>query len=366
MLLLHLSDLHLSRFGESGIWSQREKDEGEHWKPLQVWEHWQVEGCWDKKGRPDKLRLVDPEGVVHKVKSWPSKRDDRVITTLLARAMKRHQTSTTRLVKERPPADELKAMLSLDPWNTNLRFMKILYDIYALNPHLIVITGDITDNGFGYELVSHYLRPWIEARRLFAVPGNHDAYDMLPLLGRMARAAARVDSYREFAEKSGLAPNPTGAYVRRIGDVAIVGLNSCMMPRTPLSASGAVSKEQLVWLRQLGRDAAFASARFRVGLVHHHLLRMPFLLGKRTPIEMAMRLRNAVEVMEVCTEAHMDILLNGHRHHGYMVQLPGRPMVLSAPSSTLGCKSIRQSYGWLLDLSQPHPMPRVYTLNGLR
>jgi hypothetical protein len=156
--------------------------------------------------------------------------------------------------------------------------------------------------------------------------------------------------------------NPSGAWVRRYGDLAFVGLNSCKMPRTPLSASGAVSKEQLTWLAELGRDAEFRRARLRIGLVHHHLLRMPFAVGERSPWEVAMRMRNAVQVMETATEVGLDMIFHGHRHHGYMVQLPSRPMVISAPSSTLGCKSTSQIYGWRMDLASRLPFPLAHQL----
>jgi 3',5'-cyclic AMP phosphodiesterase CpdA len=348
MRLIHLSDLHLSRYGESGTWTQRDNDDDGRWELVQSWQRWRVEGLRDRKGRPDKLRLVDPEGLVHKLKSWPAKKDQRLIAVLLARAMKRHQTSTERLIQDRPPPDELAAMLRVDPGNTNLRFLHLIDDVVALAPDLIAITGDLTDHGFGYELVRHYLEPWIRAQRLFTVPGNHDTYDMLPRFGRV-----------------GLAANQAGAYVRRVGDVAVVGMNSCKMPRTPFSASGAVSKEQLVWLRELGHDAAFAGARLRLALVHHHVLRMPLEVGRRSPLEMGMRLRNAVEVMEVCTEARIDLLLHGHRHHGYMVQLPERPTVIAAPSSTLGCRSTGRTYAWLVDLAARRPFPVVHRLNAL-
>jgi len=364
MRLLHLSDLHLSRYGESGSWTQREKDDDGRWTALEVWQRWQIEGLRDKQGRPDKLRLVDPEGVVHRVKSWPSRKADKVISHLLAIAVERHRTSTERLVQHRPDAEELAAILHMDPRNTNLRALKLVDDVQALSPEIIVITGDITDNGFSYELVLHYLAPWIEAGRLFTVPGNHDTYDMFPRLGRTARTAAKTHGYQEFAESIGLAPNAVGSYVRRGEDVAVVGINSCKMPRAPLSASGAVSHEQLVWLSQLGHDVAFSDARLRIGLVHHHLLRMPFLVGKRSPLEVGMRMRNSAEVMTVCTDARLSMLLHGHRHHGYVVQLADRPTVISSPSSTLGCKSSGRILAWLIDLSLRHPFPVMHSLNG--
>ena len=358
MLLLHLSDFHLSRYGEAGTWSQRDRDEDDDWELIHKWHRWQIEGKRDRKGRPDHLRLVDPEGVVHKVKNWPGRRDDRVVSSLLNTAMKRHETSAERLIKSRPGPEDLAAMLKLDPYNTNLRFLLLVDRLQAMGPEVLLLTGDITDNGFGYGLVLHYLKPWVEGRRLFVVPGNHDTYDMMPRIGRRARTEAKGVRYAEFAATVGMEFNSAGAYVRRLGDFAVVGLNSCDMPRTPLSASGAVSREQLAWLHRLGKDVGFQRARGRLGLVHHHLLRIPFAIGKRSPVEVGMRLRNATEVVRTCARAGLNVLFNGHRHHGYVVQLPGRPMVISAPSSTLGCKStVNQIYGWRLDLEHKTPFP---------
>ena len=76
MLVLHLSDLHLSRYGETGTWTVADSEDrpGE---VLHVWERWQIEGLRSRrKNRPAKLRLVDPEGVVHKVRSWPKRGDE--------------------------------------------------------------------------------------------------------------------------------------------------------------------------------------------------------------------------------------------------------------------------------------------------
>jgi 3',5'-cyclic AMP phosphodiesterase CpdA len=364
MIVMHLSDLHLSRYGESGRFAEREAEDGERWTAVHGWQRWSIEGCRDRKDRPEKLRLVDPEGVVHKVKRWSARRDDKVISKLLEVAMKRHLTSAERLIQSRPSPDELEAMLAVDRRNTNLRFLNVVDHVRTCAPEAVFVTGDLTDKGLGYDLIVHFLAPWIEKRRLFVIPGNHDIYDMLPRLGRRARTAANTERYRQFAASVGLEPGPSGAYVRRLGDVAVVGLNSCKMPLTPLSASGAVSREQLAWLRGLSQDVAFAGARLRIGLVHHHLLGMPFLIGKRTPFEVGMRLRNAVETMQVCTEAGFDILLNGHRHHGYVVKLPGRPMVVSAPSSTLGCKSTGSAYGWTIDLDAPQPFPLLTPLSS--
>ena len=103
-----------------------------------LWQRWAIEGLRDRKGRPDKLRLVDPEGVVHRVKSWP-RNEDKLIGALLSTAMKRHQTSTERLVERRPDPEELSAMLRVDPANTNLRFLRVIDDLWALGPELVLL-----------------------------------------------------------------------------------------------------------------------------------------------------------------------------------------------------------------------------------
>jgi hypothetical protein len=49
-----------------------------------------------------------------------------------------------------------------------------------------------------------------------------------------------------------------------------------------------------------------------------------------------------------------------------MVQLPDHPMVISSPSSTLGCKFARADYVWHLDLGARHPFPEMHSFRGYR
>lgn len=359
MLLLHLSDLHLTRYGETRKWTQLEGEQ-EGWDLLHSWHSWRIEGIRDRKGRPDRLRLVDPGGVVHTTKKWPSRKEDKLIAALLSVAMKRQATSSDELIRQRPNRDDLSSLLRVDPNNTNLRFLQIVEDVLPIEPAIVVVTGDVTDNGLGYGLVKHYLEPWIAKKRLLVVPGNHDTYEMFPGKGRRARLEAKLGRYQSFAEGVDMAAEDNGAYLRWVDDVAFVGLSSCKPPLTLLSASGEVSSSQLKYLRSLAENSAFMAARQRVCLMHHHVLRMPLEFGKRGPIEVGLRLRNAKNVMAACTEAKIDLILHGHRHHGYLVKMPGHPTVVSSPSSTLGCKSTEMRYVWTMDLGQRVPFPEVH------
>jgi len=77
-------------------------------------------------------------------------------------------------------------------------------------------------------------------------------------------------------------------------------------------------------------------------------------------------LRNASKVMRVCNDVGIDIVFNGHRHHGYMVQLPAHPTIISSPSSTMGCKSSDMRYVWHVDLAGVYPHPQVYRFTDER
>ncbi len=360
MRLLHLSDLHLSRYGETSTWAPVESPPDDRWTLTHASRGWRIECLRDRKGRADALRLVDPAGLIHRLKKRGLGRESRAVAELLALAVERHRRSAEHLMESAPGPEELSTLLEADPGNANVRFIRIAGVVRRLNPDLIVVTGDLTDEGFGYRLVRHVLAPWAETGRLFTVPGNHDIYDMLPHRGRRQRSALKARQYRQFAASIGLPDSDF--YLCRVGAVALVGLDSCAPPSTPLSAAGAVPPEGLARLRGLRDLAEFRGARVRIGLVHHHLLRMPLVVGKRSPLEVGMRLRNAGAVMRAAAEAGLDFILHGHRHHGYVVHLPGRPTVVSAPSSTLGCKSLGRAYAWLLDLDASWPCPRMLEL----
>ena len=53
MLLLHLSDLHLSRYGETRSWRQPSERDAGRWEPVHEWERWRIEGLRAEERRAD-------------------------------------------------------------------------------------------------------------------------------------------------------------------------------------------------------------------------------------------------------------------------------------------------------------------------
>ena len=65
-----------------------------------------------------------------------------------------------------------------------------------------------------------------------------------------------------------------------------------------------------------------------------------------------MKLRDAREVVHLLESNGFNLVLNGHRHHGYHVQEGELPHVVSSPSTTLGCRASKARYFWLISVGE--------------
>jgi len=65
-----------------------------------------------------------------------------------------------------------------------------------------------------------------------------------------------------------------------------------------------------------------------------------------------MRLRNAKRVFTLMQELGFHLVMNGHRHVGYRYHPARAPLFLSAPSSTIGCRSGQKPYYWRIEVGR--------------
>ena len=159
-------------------------------------------------------------------------------------------------------------------WGENL--IKILNDI---EPDIIVITGDLTDDGYihEYEVVKDYLDR-INAKKLI-VPGNHDA---------------RNKGYEIFEEIFGT------RYPFYENDVvAILGIDSS----EPDIDDGHIGRENYPIIKE-----KLSKNKIKIMALHHHLIPIPGTGRERNiPID-------AGDVLQLCMELKIDFVLSGHKH----------------------------------------------------
>ena len=335
-----------------------QQDEGES----EVWAEggWRILQDGASQSRAPKLTVVDADGYAHK--GWA--RPDGSMASAVAYAS-RVRARTAPVVAQRPPdADELFQLYAATPENTNLRLLAAARAM-PISADYVFITGDLTDDGDGYEVIEAAFAPWIERGRFFAVPGNHDLYTVLipssvrPKPTRPSKRAA----WEAFAARIGLVLDPSGAWARYLPDerVMMVGLDSCNTnQRRFFMHNGAIEAEQLEYLRTLAASPAWREAKHRIVGLHHHVVPLPHGIGRRAPPEIGMRLDNAKEVAAVFNELGVDLVLHGHRHVSEERRPAGsRFRILAAPSATLGCRSGDGPSSWQIDLQNKLQTERI-------
>ncbi len=212
----------------------------------------------------------------------------------------------------------------------------LMDDIAETGPDHIVVTGDIVNLSLDAELPQ--ARSWLtdlgEPENVSIVPGNHDAY----VPGAITRAGQHWGDYMcdDDAPFGAGVPQPpstalTFPYVRRRGEVAIVGTSSARAT-APLMATGYFDQTQALHLREtlahLGHEGLF-----RVVLIHHPPVReigdwMRRLVG-------GSRFRAAIAA------SGAELVLHGHTHKA-VIEYLGSP---SGPVPVVGVPCASQAPG---------------------
>ena len=178
-------------------------------------------------------------------------------------------------------------------------------DIKAQAVDHIAVSGDLANIGLPEEYRA--ARRWLEQLgppdRVSVVPGNHDIYT-----GRM-HGASCLDEWAAYMTSDAaltqrLGPGPQFPFLRRIGNVALIGVNSAV-PTPPFVATGHAGSEQIA---ALARDLAELKSQglARVVMIHHPPL--PGLAPKRRALD------DAAELTAMLERSGAELVLHGHNH----------------------------------------------------
>jgi 3',5'-cyclic AMP phosphodiesterase CpdA len=362
-VLAHVSDLHVSAFGDT--FHDRAHLVKRSARVADVAEvRWEV--CWGEGGwrvlrerdggRRAKIQIVDPDGYSHPLPS--AKEGGGILDPIERAAAKACRLEARRAVTlaGSPPSDGALAVLQeSSPENSNVRCMRAARAVHA---DAVIVTGDLTDDGEGYELVEAAFRPWKDTGRLFAIPGNHDLY-LFPIAGSTRprpTAEKKRAAWQAFAARIGLTLDECGAWHTRIpeADAVLVGLDSCARPqRRFFRHNGSIGEGQVAYLRALAALPEWSRARHRIVALHHHVVPLPHGVGRGAPSEIGMRLDDARMAADVFDEIGATIVMHGHRHVSEQRQPAGSNFtILASPSLTLGCRSGDVPSFWRIELGE--------------
>ena len=163
-------------------------------------------------------------------------------------------------------------------------FMDAVGEINNLQPDMIILTGDITNNGYYTEFVqaTRYLEMFESP--LFAVPGNHDCRNL---------------GYQTFEELIG----ERSWKLTMDNKFLVIGLDSS----SPDENRGHIGTPQHMWLEhQL--DECVVNENFSIVALHHHIISIPQTGRERNVLS------DAGDVLKTLTSHHVDLVLSGHKH----------------------------------------------------
>jgi 3',5'-cyclic AMP phosphodiesterase CpdA len=212
---------------------------------------------------------------------------------------------------------------------------RIIVDLRANAPDHIAVTGDLVNIGLPREHINALA--WLTAlgppERVTVVPGNHDIYARLSNDPGAMRWQRYMTSDAHGLALIGDADDPF-PFVRLVGEVAIVGLNSAV-ETPPLIASGRLGKRQLQRAAEL-LELLARQGLFRLVLIHH-----PPLPGQAAR---ARGLVDAAALEQVLLRHGAELVIHGHNHLNMLAWCAGPrgPFpVIGAPSASLGRSQVR-------------------------
>ncbi len=183
---------------------------------------------------------------------------------------------------------------------------KAFEEINEAEPDLVVVAGDLTDDGYPdqYPLAKAELEA-IACETIVLVPGNHDARNV---------------GYLRFEDTFGARDSRKRLTCGGL-EVALVAVDSSK----PDLDEGEIGREHYGWIEE-----GFAEpADLRIFVCHHHLMPIPGTGRERNQV------LDAGDVLSLIRHCEVDIVLAGHRHVPYVWPVAGMYLVHSGTVSTL-------------------------------
>ncbi len=201
----------------------------------------------------------------------------------------------------------------------------IVADLRREAPDHITVTGDLVNVGLPseHEAANRWLASLGPPERVTAVPGNHDIYVDMAL----ARGIGHWQAF--MADDEPVSAKDPFPFVRRLGHVALIGLNSAL-PTPLFHAFGRLGPDQLDRLGPI-LSRLDDEGLVRVVLIHHPPL--PGLAHHRSALQ------DAAALTDVLHRHGAELVLHGHNHRAMLSFAAGPTRaipVVGVPSASIG------------------------------
>jgi len=210
-------------------------------------------------------------------------------------------------------------------------FAQATQEINSLDPDVVVVTGDLTDNGLlGQYREAKKRLDTIRCRNLVVTSGNHDYRSTGYLLFKQAFKFRRTVT---------------------IGDTVIVVVGTARPERD----EGEIGHRQVVWLQNtLSRHRR----KRTVIMMHHHLVQVPDTGPDTIPII------DAGDVLRALIRSKADVVLGGHRHRPWMWNVQNLSIIHAGSVSSERLRGFFHNSYNIVELSKDEVRAKVKVVGG--
>lgn len=203
-------------------------------------------------------------------------------------------------------------------------------EINELRPDLVVVAGDLTENGFRteFEEAKRFIDQ-IECRQKIVTMGNHDS-----------RYTGFMLFEGFFGPSSGILENQ--AY-------RVVHVNTARPDRD----EGRVGKNQIEFIRE-----SLVKDKFNILVMHHHLIPVP-----DTGLELAI-VEDAGDVLKTLSKVSPDLVLSGHRHRPWSWRLNDINFFFSGAASTIRLRGFFENSYNVIKIENKHIRSKLKIVGG--
>jgi len=215
-------------------------------------------------------------------------------------------------------------------------------EINELSPDIVIITGDLTANGFRreYDTVKNYIAP-IKCKNVITQLGNHDSRNV----GYLHFEELFGERYKLFMDE----------------EVTIIAADSS----EPDLDNGQIGREHYQWIKdEFGKKN---KKNFKIFAMHHHLVSVPNTGRERNIVN------DAGDVLETIVDAGVDMVLCGHKHVPYLWRIEDLLVVTAGTVSCLRLRGvIEPSYNIInirrneIDIYRRSPFDKVEKILGVK
>ena len=203
-------------------------------------------------------------------------------------------------------------------------------EINELRPDLVVIAGDLTENGFRteFEEANRFIDR-IECRQKIVTMGNHDS------------------RYTGFMLFEGFFGPPSGILEKQT--YRVVHVNTARPDRD----EGRVGKNQIEFIRE-----SLVKDKFNILVMHHHLIPVP-----DTGLELAI-VEDAGDVLKMLSKVSPDLVLSGHRHRPWSWRLNDINFFFSGAVSTIRLRGFFENSYNVIKIENKHIQSKLRIVGG--